>query len=122
MSQKIATAVFELFYLKAAALIKYFSHIPEIRTGLMDRLPGTKCGNTEFHWGERTYVMGIINTSPESFSGDGLSNRDSLAGWQQKGGPVIDDRAGEIVKAILGDKREGKLDPKLEKELIRMCG
>jgi dihydropteroate synthase len=35
--------------------------------------PGiTKCGKTEFRWGERTYVMGIINLSPDSFSGDGL--------------------------------------------------
>jgi dihydropteroate synthase len=25
-----------------------------------------------FKWGERTYVMGIINVSPDSFSGDGL--------------------------------------------------
>jgi dihydropteroate synthase len=33
----------------------------------------TKIGNTEFHWGERTYVMGIINMSPESFSGDGIT-------------------------------------------------
>ena len=34
----------------------------------------TRCGNTEFRWGERTYVMGIINLSPESFSGDGLAD------------------------------------------------
>jgi dihydropteroate synthase len=27
-----------------------------------------------FEWGSRTYVMGIVNLSPESFSGDGLSN------------------------------------------------
>jgi len=33
----------------------------------------TKIGNTKFHWGQRTYVMGIINTSPESFSGDGVT-------------------------------------------------
>ena len=33
----------------------------------------TRCGNTEFRWGERTYVMGIINVSPDSFSGDGLT-------------------------------------------------
>ena len=31
----------------------------------------TKCGNIEFHWGKRTYVMGIVNMSPDSFSGDG---------------------------------------------------
>lgn len=32
----------------------------------------THCGKTVFHWGTRTYVMGIINLSPDSFSGDGL--------------------------------------------------
>ncbi len=37
--------------------------------------PGiTRCGDTEFRWGERTHVMGIINVSPESFSGDGLAD------------------------------------------------
>jgi dihydropteroate synthase len=34
----------------------------------------TRCGNTEFRWGERTYVMGIINLSTESFSGDGIAD------------------------------------------------
>ncbi|MDO8567926.1 MAG: dihydropteroate synthase [Dehalococcoidales bacterium] len=34
----------------------------------------TRCGRTEFRWGERTYVMGICNLSPDSFSGDGLGN------------------------------------------------
>jgi dihydropteroate synthase len=28
-----------------------------------------------FEWGKRTYVMGIINYTPDSFSGDGLSER-----------------------------------------------
>ena len=30
----------------------------------------TRCGNLEFHWGERTYIMGIVNATPDSFSGD----------------------------------------------------
>ena len=34
----------------------------------------THCGNTEFRWGERTYIMGVINVTPDSFSGDGLSD------------------------------------------------
>ncbi|MFC2065729.1 dihydropteroate synthase [Chloroflexota bacterium] len=34
----------------------------------------TRCGNREFRWGERTYVMGVINLSPDSFSGDGLGD------------------------------------------------
>ena len=36
------------------------------------------CKNTEFKWGERTYVMGIINVSPDSFSGDGITNFESI--------------------------------------------
>ncbi|MBN1643660.1 MAG: dihydropteroate synthase [Dehalococcoidales bacterium] len=34
----------------------------------------TRCGSTEFHWGKRTYIMGILNVSPDSFSGDGVSD------------------------------------------------
>ena len=33
----------------------------------------THCGNTELRWGEKTYVMGIINLSPDSFSADGIA-------------------------------------------------
>jgi dihydropteroate synthase len=28
---------------------------------------------TELRWGERTYVMGVVNLTPDSFSGDGLA-------------------------------------------------
>ena len=34
----------------------------------------TRCGNTEFRWGERTYVMGVCNLSLDSFAGDGLGD------------------------------------------------
>ena len=40
----------------------------------MNWLGTTRCRNTEFHWGERTYIMGIINLSPDSFSGDGITD------------------------------------------------
>lgn len=29
-------------------------------------------GRSRFEWGKRTYVMGILNVTPDSFSGDGL--------------------------------------------------
>ena len=32
----------------------------------------TTIGGRSFRWGERTYVMGIVNATPDSFSGDGL--------------------------------------------------
>jgi dihydropteroate synthase len=41
---------------------------------VMSHLGNTKCGNTEFRWGERTYVMGIMNLSPDSFSGNGITD------------------------------------------------
>lgn len=31
-----------------------------------------KIGSSTFEWGSQTYVMGIINATPDSFSGDGL--------------------------------------------------
>ncbi len=36
-----------------------------------------RIGPREFVWGERTYVMGVVNVSPESFSGDGLLDPDA---------------------------------------------
>jgi len=37
-------------------------------------LGSTTCGKSVFYWGQRTYVMGVINVSPDSFSGDGLGD------------------------------------------------
>ncbi|MBL7119537.1 MAG: dihydropteroate synthase [Dehalococcoidia bacterium] len=34
----------------------------------------TRCASREFKWGERTYIMGVINVTPDSFSGDGLGH------------------------------------------------
>jgi dihydropteroate synthase len=47
--------------------------------------PGvTRCGKTTFYWGERTYVMGIVNVSPDSFSGDGLDSVDAAVAQAQR--------------------------------------
>jgi dihydropteroate synthase len=32
-------------------------------------------GNFTFQWGSRTYVMGILNVTPDSFSGDGILSK-----------------------------------------------
>src|SRR5579884_190206 len=34
--------------------------------------PPTRVGTATWAWGQRTYVMGILNLTPDSFSGDGL--------------------------------------------------
>ncbi|MGE5558982.1 MAG: dihydropteroate synthase [Bacillota bacterium] len=41
----------------------------------------------DFNWGKRTYIMGIINITPDSFSRDGL--------WREEGGP------GEAIRKAL---------------------
>ncbi|MDK1080829.1 MAG: dihydropteroate synthase [Anaerolineae bacterium] len=44
-----------------------------------------KIGNHTFDWGARTYVMGILNITPDSFSGDGIlaSPRGNQSGTEQ---------------------------------------
>jgi dihydropteroate synthase len=53
-----------------------------------------RIGASEFLWGSRTYVMGIINVTPDSFSGDGLTGVDAAVGrarqMEQDGADLID--------------------------------
>lgn len=60
----------------------------------MDRVKVTRCGKTEFQWGKRTYIMGIINVSPDSFSGDGVATiQDAVAQARQfvdEGADILD--------------------------------
>jgi dihydropteroate synthase len=58
-------------------------------------LQATRCGNTLFRWGEKTYVMGVVNLSPDSFSGDGIGGDIGAAVAQAKrmveeGADIID--------------------------------
>jgi len=41
-------------------------------SALTSQLGHTRIGPATFRWGERTFVMGILNATPDSFSGDGL--------------------------------------------------
>jgi dihydropteroate synthase len=45
--------------------------------GLVGPAAPLRIGPRVFRWGERTYVMGILNATPDSFSGDGLLADDS---------------------------------------------
>jgi len=39
---------------------------------MAEAMAPTRCGETTLTWGTKTYVMGILNATPDSFSGDGL--------------------------------------------------
>ena len=51
-------------------------------------------GAHEFRWGSRTYVMGIVNVTPDSFSGDGVTNLQAAVAqarqMEQDGADLID--------------------------------
>lgn len=45
-------------------------------------LPPTHCRDTVLAWGQKTYVMAILNLTPDSFSGDGwLGREDDAVAW-----------------------------------------
>jgi len=42
------------------------------------RSSSLQIGNLTFNWGSRTYVMGILNVTPDSFSGDGIITKGNM--------------------------------------------
>ena len=58
-------------------------------------------GSREFVWGERTYIMGVINVSPDSFSGDGLADVEAAVAqgrrFAEEGADILDVRAFRIT-------------------------
>ena len=76
----------------------------------------TRCGNIEFHWGERTYVMGIVNASPDSFSGDGSTDIEASVTlgcrFVEEGADILD-VGGESTKP-------GFTDVSVEEEIRRV--
>lgn len=54
---------------------------PDAPTGIRRGPPAPlRIGGRTFRWGRRTYLMGIVNVTPDSFSGDGLLDRAGSAG------------------------------------------
>jgi dihydropteroate synthase len=57
-------------------------------------LGSTRCGGSVFRWGQRTYIMGVVNVSPDSFSGDGVGDaQEAIAKAKQlasQGADIID--------------------------------
>src|SRR5439155_1220518 len=47
-----------------------------------NRVVIAEIGGRRFEWGARTYVMGIVNVTPDSFSGDGLGAEVAAPGTQ----------------------------------------
>ena len=81
----------------------------------MDNL---KIKNTLFEWGTRTYVMGILNLTPDSFSGDGLAEFDQDAALRLAGDFV---RSGVDILDIGGEStRPGAAQVSAQEEMDRV--
>jgi len=73
-------------------------------------------GGTEFRWGERTYVMGVVNVTPDSFAGDGFGG-DVEAAVRQAVGMVGD--GADIIDVGGESTRPGFDEIESEEEIAR---
>lgn len=84
------------------------------------RAPSLTLRETTLAWGARTYLMGIINVTPDSFSGDGLGADPDAAANQAR----TMEAAGADVLDIGGESsRPGapELDPREEARRVIPC-
>ena len=61
----------------------------------METKTSTSIGSKEFPWGSKTFILGILNLTPDSFSGDGLADNLKLAiaqglRFQEEGADFLD--------------------------------
>jgi dihydropteroate synthase len=82
----------------------------------------TRIGGRPFHWGTRTHVMGVINVTPDSFSGDGVGDDAAsavdLALRMEREGADLVDVGAESTRRY--DDRKGAVPVSLDEELRRV--
>ncbi len=72
----------------------------DIGGGLPSGLGSTRIGSRTFAWGTRTFVMGILNMTPDSFSGDGLLAGAATGGRADHPGDDSTDAAVRLATAM----------------------
>jgi dihydropteroate synthase len=77
----------------------------------------TRCGNLDLRWGERTYVMGILNMTPDSFSGDGVGDDIEAAVARAK---RLAEEGADIIDVGGESTRPGAPPVPVEEELRRV--
>ncbi len=82
--------------------------------------PSLQIGSFTFNWGSRTYVMGILNVTPDSFSGDGIiAKGDSIATAMQQAKDFITHGA-DILDVGGESTRPGSAPVNAEEEMGRV--
>jgi dihydropteroate synthase len=82
----------------------------------MGKIKVTRCGKTVFEWGRRTFIMGIINVSPDSFSGDGIATVDDAVAQARR---FVDEGA-DILDVGGESTRPNSRPLSLEEEMKRV--
>ena len=79
-----------------------------------------RVGSNWWHWGRQTFVMGILNVTPDSFSGDGLLKKDDwLAAVVDRGRAML--AAGAHILDVGGEStRPGSAAVSVDEELERV--
>ncbi|MQG77216.1 MAG: dihydropteroate synthase [SAR202 cluster bacterium] len=84
----------------------------------------TTIGERSFQWGARTYVMGIVNVTGDSFSGDGLNNDVEATVTQalafQEAGAHLIDVGGESTRPPGATYGQGAAPVSADEELSRV--
>jgi len=77
-------------------------------------------GSSWWHWGRQTYVMGVLNVTPDSFSGDGLLKKsDWLAAVVERGRAML--AAGAHILDVGGEStRPGSEVVLVDEEIERV--
>lgn len=82
----------------------------------------TQIGPRLYEWGVRTYIMGIVNITPDSFSGDGLL-KDTTDDWSELAlahAERLVDEGADIIDVGGESTRPGATPVSLDEELRRV--
>ena len=87
--------------------------MPEYKPG---NLGSTPCGKSVFCWGKRTHVMGVINVSPDSFSGDGIIDAEEAVAKAKQ----LASEGADIIDIGGESTRPGSAPVSIDEELRRV--
>ncbi len=89
------------------------NNMPEYKSS---NLGSTSCGSSIFRWGQRTYIMGVVNVSPDSFSGDGIADAEQAIA---KGKRLASEGA-DVIDIGGESTRPGSTPVSIDEELRRV--
>jgi dihydropteroate synthase len=82
--------------------------------------PTLQIGSFTFHWGSRTYVMGILNVTPDSFSGDGIIAKGDVVDFAVKQAADFLNNGADILDVGGESTRPGSAPVNAEEEMERV--